>query len=256
MAGPKTLPFNRVRVMVVLQDGACPLPDKRRLLPEPRRALERPWRDPGLHKAAGTPAVVHRAAAQPAMATAPADGTELQPASQDGTTAASASAQDPTRLPGEVQNDSPGERPDAGPASESGVESNREPRVEGLRGRPSPGRDPAETMTRTGSPLSAVARAVEEVAVVRALAEVLVETCSGDAWRDTGPWEFSLQLQALGLGQSSLELHLSRDLLSLRFRCDTLATAHLLSRHRDTLLALLQQQLHPQLAIEIAIVDA
>ena len=91
---------------------------------------------------------------------------------------------------------------------------------------------------------------------MHAVAALVLDTCSGEGKRETGPWEFTLPLHGQGLGRTSLLLRLSRELLSLRFSCDGPDTRDLLSRHSASLLDQLQTHLEPPLVVDIVLIDA
>lgn len=266
MSNPKTMPFNRIRVMVVAETGtstSTSLLPARRVVPDPRRVLERAWRDLTPLKAAWVQAAVRRTAGP--MAGSAEQAEEALHAGHD--------ASEPSNPePAPQQDDATSDWLYAEPDTESCTDGvavlatkaeagfGAAPHGEPLAVAPPPSSAVAQhsvgTRVGTAAPLAAVARAVEEAAVVKALVAMLVDTCGDESTRETGPWDISLSLQSFGLGESHLDLHLSRELLSLRFHCLGPGVASLLSRHRNTLLGLLQQQLHPQLVIEIAIVDA
>jgi hypothetical protein len=104
--------------------------------------------------------------------------------------------------------------------------------------------------------MAAIARSVQEATAMHAVAALVLDTCSGEGKRETGPWEFTLPLHGQGLGRSSLLLRLSRELLSLRFHCDGPDTRDLLSRHSASLLDQLQAHLAPPLVVDIVLSDA
>ena len=249
MAGPKSLPFDRVRVIVNAEAGPCRLADRVRPLAPPRWALERPWRDAKLEKAASVPASAHKAGAQSA---GPAT-LSGEPATGGGDDIAAGDDRQAPVL---------GEPAFAGQQEQAEPANNTEPEPE-----PEPAPAPSQPARAAGDwqqgrrpvgavgPVAAVARAVEESALVHALADLLRDTCGDEAWRETGPWEFSLQLHSVGLGDSSVDLRLSRELLSLRFCCRGLGTARLLLRHKDRLLDMLQHELPGPLEIEISVVE-
>jgi hypothetical protein len=110
--------------------------------------------------------------------------------------------------------------------------------------------------TEAAVPIAAIARSVQEATAMHAVAALVLDTCSGEGKRETGPWEFTLGLHGQGLGRTSLLLRLSRELLSLRFSCDGPDTRDLLSRHSASLLDQLQTQLQPPLVVDIVLIDA
>ena len=245
MAGPKSLPFDRVRVIVNAEAGPCCVADRVRSLTPPRWALERPWRDAKLEKAASAPASARRAGAQSAGPAPPAG----EPGTGSGDEIAAGDDRRATVL---VVPALAGQQEQAEPAGNTEPEPapapSQPPRTSGdwQRGRQQVG---------AVGPVAAVARAVEESALIHALADLLRDTCGDEALRETGPWEFSLQLHSVGLGDSSVELRLSRELLSLRFCCREPGIAHVLLRHKDRLLEMLQQELPGPLEIEISVVE-
>ena len=112
------------------------------------------------------------------------------------------------------------------------------------------------TRARIAALLVAVARAVEETAVVRALAALLGQACSDEAMQDSGPWEFTLPLESVGFGASSVHLRLSFPSLQVRFDCRMPGVAALLLRHQDSLRASLQRDVPGLTDVDIAIFDA
>jgi hypothetical protein len=124
------------------------------------------------------------------------------------------------------------------PAAVCGLDRGGTPTAEGDFGRP--------------GPVAAVVRAVEDAAILRGLVTMVAEICSDESLRDNGPWEFSLDLGAIGLAGSSVDLRLSRELLELRFRCQDLGAVTLLSRHQASLLDTLRRCLRGPLQIEIS----
>jgi hypothetical protein len=104
-------------------------------------------------------------------------------------------------------------------------------------------------------PIAAIARSVRDASAMRSVMELVLDTCSGEGKRETGPWDLSMSLQEHGLGRSTLCLHLSRELLSLRFQCDGVPVQDLISRYADTLQSQLEEHLQLPLKIDIALTD-
>ncbi len=109
---------------------------------------------------------------------------------------------------------------------------------------------PPAPLERPG-PVAALVKAVETTTAFRRLADLVVDTCGDEALRDSGPWEFSLDLAGVGLPGHRVDLRLSRQLLELRFRCADPEGLTLLSRHQAGLAELVQAGLGAPLEIEI-----
>jgi hypothetical protein len=99
--------------------------------------------------------------------------------------------------------------------------------------------------------VAGISRSMQDTMVIRSLVGWLVQTCGEPSYRASGPWEFNLSLDRFGAIDADLHLRLSSELLSLRFQCRSRNTRALLSRHQNTLQAMLREQLHPPIDIEI-----
>jgi Type III secretion protein (HpaP) len=237
MASPKSLPFDRVRVMIDAQTGLYRRPEERRAVPGLRPGPQMLWRQP-----AKAPAAAELSGPALGDAVELAGGELLEPLVVD-----TAGPQKPAPDEGAMADEA-----DADIATWVGQADGAQSRRPELRQRQAE----APRAGAAALPLAAIARAVEESAAMRSLAALVLDTCSGEGIRETGPWEFTLPLQAQGLGRSSLCLQLSRELLLLRFCCDGPDTRNLLSRHSVTLQNQLRERLEPPLEVEVVLSDA
>jgi hypothetical protein len=291
MANPKALPFQLVRVWVTTESGVCQSREVRRSWTAFRRPLEHASREPAFEAALPTRASVRRPAAAvhrpdpggdfssngqgwpeplPQACHSPAgdprwadpEWAATPPPTQQPENQDQGQGQDDQEQEQEQEQEDPHQlqllteptghhvggtaarTPTSAPALGASVASQGQAVRE------------AQVMARAVAPLAAVTRAVEEVSLVRQLADWLVRTCNDEVCRDTGPWEFTMPLRPFGLGESCVDLHLSPALLSLRFRCEGSQVSRLLSRHRDRLLANLRERLPAQSEIELTVVDA
>jgi hypothetical protein len=238
MSVSKPLPFARVRVMVDTGEGLCLRPDARRAWASARRGAELAWRMPA---EAATPPADDRP-------DDPADAAG-DPAGTVGRDRTGAAARPPLQV-APHGDEAPQRRP-AAPREMPEPQPHTASRPD-----PMPPALPPAGLPGMAVPVAAIARAVEEAEAVQLLTALVVETCSGEGKRETGPWEFTLPLNAHGLGGSTLCLQLSQRLLSLRFHCDGRDARDVLSRHRGTLQQQLQEQMRPPLEVEVLLVDA
>ncbi|WP_425258730.1 type III secretion system protein SctP [Rubrivivax sp. RP6-9] len=258
MAGTKPLPFERVRVIVDVHTGLVRRNDERRPVPLPRPAPQAAWRPLARPVEAAPPA-----AAVAAFAAALAGGTDgaAENRAAEGTREG---MREGTRE-GMHEGMREGARPEAATRDAAGSVADGPPppaaQHAAAAGRPVRQRlaslaERAAGDAEAAVPIAAIARSVQEATAMHAVAALVLDTCSGDAKRETGPWEFTLPLHGQGLGRTSLLLRLSRELLSLRFSCDGPDTRDLLSRHSASLLDQLQTQLAPPLVVDIVLSDA
>ena len=236
MANPKVMPFSRVRLLECTDSGLLPRVEDRRAGPSHRSGLPLPWRQ-----------LLRTLPAAPEGALPRAADAEWGQARGDADDVANAS-EPPPRPPAAEQL----------PKDPLGSESPAGPRADDLITHPPsvahrPGRKLVET--KGVAPIAAIARAVEESSALESVADLVVRTCDGDNKRETGPWEFTLALQAQGLGRSLLRLHLSRELLKLRFECDGLSLRDLLWRHSKSLQSRIEERLQIPLEIDVELGD-
>jgi hypothetical protein len=238
MAGPKPLPFSRVRVLENAESGAYRRFDERRLPQGHRPGPLIPWRQqPRPQPEAALPAPPTAVDAEEPEAGEPKAGLAAA-----GTAAAHRRVDDAPAI-ADASTD------DAGPD-----EPAHEPPEAAPRGpRRRPGAWLAEPQAT--APIAAIARAVEESAALQSVADLVARTCEGDGKRETGPWELTLPLQAHGLGRSRLTLRLSRELLKLRFDCDGRSLRDLLWRHSRSLQSRLEERLQLPLELELELCD-
>ena len=247
MASTKPLPFERVRVIVDVHTGLVRRHDERRTLPTPRPAPQAAWRPPA-RPAESVPS----AAVVAAFAAALAGGTG-EAAAPEAEAAEGARERAHPVLPAldDTGAGAEGSCPPAFPDAAAAGPSVRQ-RLASLAERA----NWAEGDLEAAVPIAAIARSVQEATAMHAVAALVLDTCSGEGKRETGPWEFTLPLHGQGLGRTSLLLRLSRELLSLRFSCDGPDTRDLLSRHSASLLDQLQTHLEPPLVVDIVLIDA
>ena len=247
MPAPRPLPFDRVRVIAAADAGADAAALRRRTPVLSVHPIERIRLDAKPERRALSAAV-------PAGAAAP-QASGCQPVSEPldiGTGEAAAGPGEDAAdrvLPGAKQPEAIDlvEPPDE-PAPDPEPVRQELPVEPELRGQ-------SRVRPEMAAPVAAVAKAVKDVRYVQALAELLLDTCGDEALRDTGPWAFSLHLKSVGMGESSVDLQLSRELLQLRFQCRGEGVADLLSRRKDTLLTMLQRELPGSPDIEITLVQ-
>jgi hypothetical protein len=250
MPAPKPLPFDRVRVILDAEAGACAAAVRRRPALASLHTLERSRFEARAERRASPSAAAAAGRAAAALGV-PAEAAREPPTENAGEPAPDTEPGTAASLPwsggGEQERDESGE-----PAAEPlPAAAQAEPEDRAVS------EAPAQAGSRLGalSPVAAVARVVEETSFIHALAELLSDTCGDEALLETGPWEFSLQLKSVGLGASSVDLVLSRELLQLRFHCRGAGVAGLLLRHQETLVAMLQRELPGPPDIDIAWVN-
>jgi len=248
MASPKTLSFQRVRVMVDSEAGLCRPRGQPRNLPVPRPAVELSWRQ-AARQSSASPTAPGRAPEEEKHPGLPGPGPSVDEVT--GPTAPRSSVwtsltdgrPEPidhthtggTTVPGDTNAAASDALP---PRSSRTAASDRPGRVEPM-----------------AVPVAAIARAVEDATTLRALVDLVAETCSGEGKRETGPWEFTLPLRAHGLRETRLCLRLSQAQLSLRFLCDGASARDLLSRQSTTLREQLSVRMNPPLEVEITLDD-
>lgn len=259
MTRPRPLSFDRVRVVLDADAGQLRRPELRRHPMAPRFVLTLPGR-------AEAEAPAHRAAPGPGQPMA--DARAPDPSALPAAVVGAARPDDGEAPPAGAATDAPAAR-EAQEAQEANEAHEAPDAPQAARWQPdaagapphrphaavAQGPPPAAPLPAQAVPVSAIARAVEDATAVRALAAVIVDTCSGDDKRDTGPWSFALPLVEQGFGASRLDLRLSRESLSLRFECDGPRTRELLCRHTASLKAQLDEQIRPPLEVDIAVCE-
>ena len=238
MASIKPIPFVRVRVLASDESGWYRRPGEQRAAPAVRTGSPLQWIRHG--KVSAAPPRVTPALPELDLACLPDTLEPMAPHREHHAPHLAEEAQAepvPTPVPEEP------EKPEA-PQEPVGPHPREQRRPE----------DAVEELV-SALPIAAIARSVRDASAMRSVMELVLDTCSGDGKRETGPWDLSMSLQEHGLGRSTMFLHLSRELLSLRFQCDGAPVRDLISRHADTLQSQLEAHLQLPLKIDIALTD-
>ena len=232
MASLKPIPFVRVRVLASDESNWYRRPEDRRVAAGVRVGSQLQWVRQG--KVSAAPPIVTTALLDPDLACLPDAFEDIDP---------------------RQNSDAPHQAEEAEVEPEPRAEPEEPAQPMGPSQRPL--RRPEDVVEELSSalPIAAIARSVRDASAMRSVMELVLDTCSGEGKRETGPWDLSVSLQAHGLGSSMMFLHLSRDLLSLRFRCDGVHVRDLISRHADTLQSQLEEHLLLPLKIQIALAD-